>query len=81
MVEFFDSLSLIGFLGVAIWASFPITVFAKKEWFFTYDERILPLRIEDQYITLPEYKIGYMAFRFIVIGLAVYVSGKILTLL
>lgn len=81
MVEFFDSLSLIGFIGVAIWASFPIMIFAKQEWFFSYDDRVLPIDIEDQYITLPEYRIGYMIFRFIVIGLFVYVVGKILTML
>lgn len=80
-VGFFENLSVMGWIGVAIWVIAIFLVFAKKEWFFHFDERLPRFDVFEKYGLLPEHMYIFMTIRFVVIGLVVFIVGKLLTMI
>lgn len=80
-VEFFEGLSVFGWLGVLIWVLLPVAVFIKQKWFFNYEERKPQTRIFDEYCYTFERQVIFMAVRFVLLVLFSLGVGKILTMM
>lgn len=79
MVEFFDSLSLFGFLGVALWGAFIVSIFVKPHWYIDYYERFPRFDVFEEYVYGLPRQIAFMIIRFIVIAVIIFVIGRAIT--
>ena len=80
-VGFFEGLSFLGWVGVAIWFAFILIVFIKKEWMFYFDERFPKLEAFERFGYLPEQQYIFMTIRFFVLGMLFYIVGQVLILI
>lgn len=78
MYDFFNDLSVLGWFGVAMWASVPLGIFLRPQWFFNYEERKPKLEAFREFTLTLEKQVLFMVIRFIVICLGVGVIGGLL---
>lgn len=79
MVDFFEGLSLIGWIGVLLWVMLPVAILSKQDWFFNYDRRKPKMSVFEEYCYTYERQVVFMAVRFLVIVMVVIMVGKVLT--
>ena len=79
MYEFFEGLSLIGYVGVLLWVLFAISIPIKPNWYFNVDERKPRLETFEKFTYLPEKAFIFMGIRFVAIAFSVLVIGLLLT--
>lgn len=80
MVDF-DDLSIVGFLGVLLWALFILSVFVKPYWYTDFYRRFPKMDVFSEYIYGLDRMIPFMVARFIVIAVIVFVIGKLIMLI
>lgn len=81
MVDFFNSLSLVGFLGVLLWIAFILSIFIKPHWYVDYYRRFPKVNAFEEYIYDLPRQIGFMVVRFVLICFIVFVIGRLITLI
>lgn len=81
MVEFFNNLTLIGWIGVVIWVALPVLIFTKQDWFFNYERRLPKMQFFEEYCYTYGRQFVFMSIRFVVLVLAFIIVGKLLTAL
>ena len=75
---FFESLSLIGWLGIVLWIAFAVLVFTKKEWFTSYEDRVPKLTYFDEILYEDWHFYVFMIVRFIVMLIVLFIITKIM---
>lgn len=80
-VGFFDSLSIVGWMGILLWIIFGVVVVMKSEFFTSYEYRFPRIDIWDEYLYEDWHYIVFMVVRFLVILIIIYVVTKIMFIL
>jgi len=76
---FFESLSVVGWVGVFLWVIFFISVVFRFEWYSKYDERVPPrFSFTDEFLYEEWHYIVFMVARFILMVVILYIVTNIL---
>ena len=77
-VGFFESLSVIGWMGILVWIAVIAILIARPKWFMNYEERMPKIRLFEHLFYEEWHYILFMIARFAVMLLVITVITRIM---
>jgi len=75
---FFESLSVVGWLGIALWVGFFVAVLIRREWFTSYEDRFPKLSYFNEFIYEEWHEWLFLAIRFILMVVILFLITKLM---
>lgn len=79
--SFFDSLSVIGWMGIFLWVIFIAVVLIRSDWFMDYEYRWPRVDIWDDFIYEEWHMYVFMVVRFLAMLFVIFIISRIMFML